>query len=242
MTIQEWLQADTIMETKMNNASRKIVTSLGVLIGVISIVNHGFFEILQGNVIARCPVIHSVAEGNFMGAPAGEAAFTVIPNILYSGIATVLIGLLIILWSLKSIHVKFGSSIFLLLCILQSFVGGGVNQIPFVLIVWGASLKVDKPFKWVEKLLTFNNRWRLMGKYWLHLLIIGMVLVFTATQITLYRAFPFVSQANAISLSLLMLAAGLAILLYAILAGSLYDIKKEKDKLNAEAVSVEVGV
>jgi len=211
----------------MKSAARFIVSSLGVLIGVVGILNHGFFEILQGNKPATGLIIKSVGEGNFMGAPAGEEAFTLIPNYLFSGIATILVCLVIIVWSVSFIHRKYGSIIFLLLCILQSLVGGGLAQILIVLIIWIASTRVDKPFRWMRKVLS-GKVWRSLANLWLPLLIIGIVLVFLATQIALFQVFPGVNEAEkAILISLCMLVLGIVTFVLTILAGFAHDIQKQ---------------
>ena len=78
-----------------NNALRIIISSVGILIGVVVIINLGLFEIQQGNTAASGLIIQSVKEGNILGAPAGEEVLTIIPNLLISGICTVTISLLI---------------------------------------------------------------------------------------------------------------------------------------------------
>ncbi len=211
----------------MNSATKIIVTSLGVLIGVSSIINHGFFEILQGNKAAGF-FIQSVGEGNFMGAPAGEEAITIIPNFLYSGIATILLSLFIIIWSFNYIHRKYGSTIFLFLCILLSLAGGGTAQIVIVLLVWAASMRIRRPFALGQKIMLSNFR-RIFGTFWLQFLVSGMILILTATQIALYKTFPWVTdEQKTIYISLIMLITGVGIIVLAIISGLAYDLENEE--------------
>jgi len=211
----------------MNSATKIIVTSLGVLIGVSSIISHGFFEILQGNKTAGF-FIESVGEGNFIGAPAGEEAITLIPNFLYSGIATILVSLFIIIWSLNFIHQKHGSTIFLLLCILLSFAGGGTAQAVIVLLTWAASMRIHRPLTLGQKVM-LSNFGRMFGDFWMQFLVSGIILILTATQIALFKTFPWVSDEQKILfISMIMLITGIGVILLAIISGLAYDLENEE--------------
>ncbi len=211
---------------KTKSAVRIIVSSLGVLIGATGIINHGFFELIQGNRATTGLIINSVGKGNFIGAPAGEEALSLIPNFLLSGIATILVCSAIIVWSIKFIHIKNGSKVFLLLCTLQMLTGGGIAQIVFVLITWITLIRADNPFKWQINLLT-REYWKVLSAYWRALLITGIVIVFVATQIALYQVFPGISNpGTAILISLIMLVLGIIIFIVTILAGFAYDIHR----------------
>ena len=72
-----------------------------------------------------------------------EPAFTVIPNFLVTGMAAMLVGIAIIVWSLGLIHKKNGSIILLLLFILLFLVGGGVAQILFFPWICLASTQIN---------------------------------------------------------------------------------------------------
>jgi len=199
----------------MNSATKIIVTSLGVLIGVSSIINHGFFEILQGNKTAGF-FIESVGEGNFIGAPAGEEAITLIPNFLYSGIATILVSLFIIIWSLN------------LLCILLSFAGGGTAQAVIVLLTWAASMRMHRPLTLGQKVM-LSNFGRMFSNFWVQFLVSGIILILTATQIALFKTFPWVSDEQKILfISMIMLITGIGVILLAIISGLAYDLENEE--------------
>lgn len=101
------------------NATRVIVSAVGVLTG-ISGINHGFFEALQGNHSTGGFIINAVGKGNSwtVWKNGGEGAFTVIPNFLLTGILTMIVGALLIGWSIAFIHKKRGSTVFLLIALM----------------------------------------------------------------------------------------------------------------------------
>jgi hypothetical protein len=82
------------------NATRVIATTIGVLFGLFSGVNHGFFEFLQGNKPTNGLFIYAIGEAQRFWSLAGEAAFTLIPNFLITGIASMIVGVAIIIWSI----------------------------------------------------------------------------------------------------------------------------------------------
>ena len=99
----------------MNKATRIIVATLGTIFG-ISGMNHGFYEIRQGNIPTGGLFISAIGEAQMMWTHGNELAFTLIPNFLMTGIAAMLVGLAIIIWSLGFVHKKNGSVVFILLC------------------------------------------------------------------------------------------------------------------------------
>ena len=63
----------------MRNATRVIVSTLGVLFG-ISGMSHGFFETLQGNTPTNGLIIFAIGEANRMWIHGNKPAFTLIPQ------------------------------------------------------------------------------------------------------------------------------------------------------------------
>jgi len=110
---------------RINNATKVIVSTLGVILG-ISGMCHGFFEVLQGNTPTNALIIHAIGTQNMMWAYGNEPAFTLIPNFLITGIAAIIVSLAVIVWSIGFVHKKNGPFIFLLLFILLFLVGGGL--------------------------------------------------------------------------------------------------------------------
>jgi hypothetical protein len=114
----------------MNKATKLNVGVLGIIFG-ISGMNHGFFEVLQGNTSTPNLFIFAIGEAQKMWIHGNEPALTLIPNFLLSGIVAMVIGLAIVVWSLGFVHRKHGSIILFSLFVLLLLLGGGVAQILF---------------------------------------------------------------------------------------------------------------
>jgi hypothetical protein len=97
---------------------------MGVIAAVAGI-EHGIGEILQGNVRPAGLVIESWPDSAFFSVQAGEPAMTVIPNLLASGILTVLLSLVLAVWAVRSIGTKRSPFSGLLLSVALLLVGGG---------------------------------------------------------------------------------------------------------------------
>lgn len=84
---------------------------------------HGPGEILQGNVAPSNIVFQAWPS---LTALAGEPAMTIIPNLLVTGILTIIVGVLLAVWSAKFISTKYGGLVVILLTIVLLLVGGGL--------------------------------------------------------------------------------------------------------------------
>ncbi|HVN54921.1 MAG TPA: hypothetical protein VMT46_11375 [Anaerolineaceae bacterium] len=136
----------------MNRTTKTIVSIIGALLGFAGI-DHGFFEAIQGNTPTPGLLIMAIGEGNPFGFPAGEGAFSIVPNFLVTGILAMLVGATIIVWSVGFVHKKHGATVFLLLFILLLLVGGGIGQIVFFLPAWGIATRIHKPLAWWRRAL-----------------------------------------------------------------------------------------
>ena len=113
------------------NATRVIATTTGVFFGLFSGMNHGFFEILQGNKPTNGLFIHAIGDAQMFWPLGTEDAFTILPNFLATGIASMIVGLVIVIWSIWFLPRKHGRTVFLGLFILSFLVGGGIGQVAF---------------------------------------------------------------------------------------------------------------
>lgn len=98
--------SENIINTKQDNVNRAIqtiVATLGVIFGIGGM-GHGFFEVLQGNTVTNGYVIEAIGEANRMWPHGNEPAFTIIPNFLITGIAAMLVGVAVIIWSAGFMH------------------------------------------------------------------------------------------------------------------------------------------
>jgi hypothetical protein len=130
----------------MRKATRIVAATFGILAGMAGL-GHGVTEILQGNVRPASFMFASI------GAPCvpGEAwhgcepAMTFLPNLLMAGFLTVLMGLVVILWSVAFVQRKHGGSLLILLSIILLLVGGGFFP-PLIGIAGGiAGIGINKP-------------------------------------------------------------------------------------------------
>ena len=132
----------------MNRSVKTAAMVFGIFAGGASI-EHGVFEILQGPARPESIMIAS------MGPPcdpalvwnACEPAITVIPSFLVSGILSVTVGLITLIWALAFLNRKRGGLVLLGLSIVMLLVGGGIFP-PLIGIVGGAvGTRIDRQLK-----------------------------------------------------------------------------------------------
>lgn len=210
----------------MNRATRINVTVLGVIFG-ISGINHGLFETLQGNITTGGLFISAIGEAQKMWPHGNEPAFTLVPNFLVTGIAAMLVGLAIVIWSCAYVHKKNGPIILLLLFILLLLVGGGMAQIlffPWIVIV---ARQINKPLVFWEK--AFRGKHALPGKLWPWFLGTGTLLMVIALAIATTGFFPGVSDPEVVlKIMLGCLAAEVIFLPLAVIFGFAHDIAAKR--------------
>jgi hypothetical protein len=157
----------------MTYLNKKIMTTasaIGVLLGMAGIFNHGLFEILQGNVSTNGFYIEAIGENHRFWLHGTEGAFTLIHNFLITGISSVFVGLIVIYWSLKYIHIKHGATVFLGLLILLTLVGGGIGHIILFLPTWAFATRINKSLDWWKKVLPIRLRKKL-STLWIYFLL-----------------------------------------------------------------------
>ena len=130
----------------MRKATRNVAAWLGLSAG-LSGSGHGVYEMLQGNTTPQAVVIASIGPPCDPDAMwnACEPAMTIFPNFLVTGILAVLLGFLVMLWSLLFVQRKYGGQGLILLSLLLLLFGGGFFP-PLIGIVAGiAGLRINKP-------------------------------------------------------------------------------------------------
>jgi hypothetical protein len=131
----------------MRKATRIVASSFGFIAGVAGL-EHGYFEALQGNTGPASLMFAS------MGPPcvpekiwnACEPAMTILPNFLVTGLLTVFMGLLIMIWSAAFIQRRHGGGVLILLSVILLPVGGGFFPPLIGLIGGAAGTQINKPF------------------------------------------------------------------------------------------------
>ena len=204
------------------------MATLGVIFG-FSGISHGLFETLQGNTPTGGLFISAIGETHKMWPHGNEYAFTLIPNFLTTGIAAMIVGLAIIVWSVGFVHKNNGPTIFILLFVLLFLVGGGVAQIIFFTLTWIVSTRINKPLTWWRKILPTRIR-KPLGKLWLWLLIVFSLLILFVLEIAIFGIVPTVNDPDAVlSIMLYCLGVGLGVLLFSFVAGFAHDIEMRSD-------------
>jgi hypothetical protein len=188
--------------------------------------DHGLFEVFQGNKPTRGLIVHAIGEQYRMWAYGTEDAFTLIPNFLISGVAAIVVSALIALWSVGFIHKKNGSLAFLLLSIVLFLVGGGVAQIVFITLAWAVSTRINKPLTWLRVVLA-ESVLRVLAKLWLWLLMVFTLLALIALEIAIVGYIPRVRDPKLVlHICWNILGVALGILLFACLSGLAHDLER----------------
>ena len=207
----------------MNMATRVIVATLGRVFG-ISGMSHGFFELLQGNIPTNGLFISAIGEAQRMWPHGNEYAFTLIPNFMMTGIAAMMVGLAIIIWSLGFVNKKHGPTVFIVLFVLLLLVGGGVAQILFFPLIWLVSTRINKPLAWWRKILPGKIQ-KPLGRLWLLSLIISSAIFIFVFEIAITGFIPSVNDPETV-LSIMLFCLGIeaVVLPLTFVSGFAYDV------------------
>lgn len=135
---------------KNSGSSRIYVAYLGLLAGFTGSI-HGLAEASRGNMPTEGLLLNTIG------------AFTIIPDYLAAGIATILIALTLACWSVFFIRRKNGIIVLILLSILLFLIGGGIAQLAFFPFLWGVASRLDKPLAWWKKVLPGDLKTTLAG-------------------------------------------------------------------------------
>jgi hypothetical protein len=210
----------------MNHATRTIAAVFGVIFA-ISGISHGFFETLQGSTPTNGVFINAISETHRMWPHGSEAAFTLIPNFLVTGLAAIAVGLAIIVWSVGYLHTKHGATVYLLLFILLFLVGGGIAQIVFFTIGWAFATRINKPLTWWRKALPEGIR-PTLARVWPWSLAVSSLLFVFALEIAIFGVVPGVEDADQrLSIIFTFLGLGLAFIILSFVSGFADDIRRQ---------------
>ncbi len=138
--------AQGVKEYAARPAIRMVASWFGVVAGVAGL-EHGFFEIRQGNARPAGLMFAS------MGAPcvaetawnACEPALSIVPNYLITGILALTLGLLILVWASAFMQRRHSGAVLILLSLTLLLFGGGVFPPLFGVIGGGAGMQMVRP-------------------------------------------------------------------------------------------------
>jgi hypothetical protein len=132
------------------SATRTVAATFGILVGLAGI-DHGIFEILQGDVKPGSLMIEAIGPAQRFWEYGTEPALTIVPSFLFTGILAVTVGLLVVLWSSRFVHRKYGAAVLLGLSILLFLVGGGFAPIFLAIVATVTATGIGKPPTWWRK-------------------------------------------------------------------------------------------
>jgi len=135
---------------KNNHAVKTVASVFGILVGLAGI-QHGIFEILQGNVAPNDLLIDAIGPDQRFWEYATETALTIIPNFLITGVFSVIFGFMVTIWAGALIDKKYGSWIFGILSFILWLVGGGFAPIFMSILGFVTATRIDNPLKWWRK-------------------------------------------------------------------------------------------
>ena len=176
----------------MNRATKAITSTNGVILG-ISGVDHGIFEILQGNQLTESLVVNAIGPNQIMWEHGGEGAFTILPTFLLTGILAILVGIAMIVWSVWYIDHKRGPLVFFMLNALLFLFGGGIAAPVLIYPAAGiAATLIHKPLTGWQKILPKRIR-PVLAKLWPYTLTIGVISMLVGLYIAIAGNIPGVS-------------------------------------------------
>lgn len=200
----------------MRKATRIIAASFGIFAGLGGL-EHGYFEILQGNVRPESIMIAS------MGPPCVpkevwhtcEPAMTVIPSFLVTGILAMVLGLVTMVWAVAFVQRQHGGTILALLSFGLLLFGGGIFP-PVIGIIGGVvGTRINTPLKRQP-----GPAWRMLAKLWPWTIVVFFVWLFG--QFVIGYFFNEFLMESGVLIPVLILG----LLVVSILAGYGHDVQK----------------
>ena len=166
------------------SAIRLVASTFGILVGLAGI-EHGIFEILQGNVKPDGLLVDAIGPAQRFWEYGSETALTVIPNMLLSGILAIFFGIVVSIWAAYFINRKYGALVFMFLSVILWLVGGGFA--PLFMAVFGfiAASRIDSPLNyWRTRLSGFLKRF--LAMLWPWPIIIYVVVFVFGVEIAIF--------------------------------------------------------
>ncbi len=205
-------------------ATRIVTSTIGAILGA-SAIEHGVGEILQGNIAPSAMVFPAWPESNFFRIFSGEPAFSLVPNLLATGVLAILVGALVAIWAALFITRKGGGWALIGFLVVQFLVGGGIAGIPAGILAGLAGTRINAPLGWWRRHLSPRAR-EALAKTWVGsfvICVLGWLLVFPGLPtLGLYLGADHPAIAPLITATL---ALALGILPVSIVAGFARDLR-----------------
>jgi hypothetical protein len=225
-----------IKALKNISATRAVASTLGVLVGLAGI-EHGFFELLQGNVTPSGMMIDAIGPAQRFWEFGTERALTIIPNFLVTGILAIIVGLLVTIWAGLFIDRKHGAWVLMLLSIILWLVGGGFGPIFMSILAIVTATRINKPLKWWRAHLPVKVR-GFLAKLWPWSIIAFVLLFLISVEIAIF-GYPLVGFFGAKITYDIQYTFGYIMVGFmpvSILTAFAYDIQKQTDSHQAPSM------
>ncbi len=213
-----------------NRATRNYASTLGILVGLAG-VEHGILEVLQGNVRPDGIMVDAIGPDQRLWELATETVLTIIPSMLFSGILSIILGILVTIWAFAYIDKKVGSVVFLFLSVALFLVGGGFAPIFLTILAFIAATRIHKPLRFWRLHAPAALR-NLFAIFWPWALVISVVSFVIAVEIAIFGE-PLVGFVGSETAYAIQFFLGLAMLILAILAlpaANAHDAKRLVDQ------------
>lgn len=160
-----------------------------------------------------------------------EGAFTLIHNFLITGVCVIIVGLLVIVWSVKHLHTKYGASVFLALLLLLTLVGGGIGHIILFIPTWAFATRINKPLLWWKRILPDRLR-EILSPFWIYSLIATLVSWLVVMQLGIFGYFPGEENPdNILNIVFIFLFATVLLATFTFICAIAGDSKKAKEQI-----------
>jgi hypothetical protein len=187
----------------INSPLKLTVSTFSTLFG-ISGLEHGMFELLQGNVAPGGLLISAIGPAQRFWLRGTETALTVIPNMAVTGCVAMLFSAAVILWSLFGLEKRHAWLPLLFLSIAQFLTGGGFAQIFLSVAISIVACRLNTPLSWWKKHISEITR-KTVGAPWMVLNVAFIVLFLCSILIAIF-GFPFGSTRPGLIYKLLMIS------------------------------------
>lgn len=147
--------------------------------------HHGLFEALQGNTSTGGMFINSIGPDHVRWEHGTDPAFTVIPNFLVTGLASMVVSVAIMAWCFTGLRRRHGSSVLLGLFLLLTLVGGGMGHILFFVALWGYATRIRRPLAQPVRWLPEGVRRGLAGG-WAVLTVSAAILFLAGLEVSVF--------------------------------------------------------
>lgn len=148
----------------MRSATRAVTSVFGVFAALAGL-EHGVGEVLQGNMRPDGLMIQSWPDSPFFRIENGEPAMTVVPNLFASGVLTMLVSLVFLVWAARFTHRRHGGLVLVGLSIVLLLVGGGFGPPLLGIIVGLTATRINAPLTWWRERFAPSTR-RLLAASW----------------------------------------------------------------------------